>query len=73
MAEAIHRGLRLPPEQRRERMRLMRSLVSEHNVYFWAARMLLTASRLRKRARIQTRIDEVARPFGLGWRREARR
>jgi trehalose 6-phosphate synthase len=54
-------------------MRLMRSLVSEHNVYFWAARMLLTASRLRKRARIQTRIDEVARPFGLGWRREARR
>ena len=73
MAEAIHRGLRLPPEQRRERMRLMRSLVSEHNVYFWAARMLLTASRLRKRARIQTRIEEVARPFGLGWRREVGR
>lgn len=73
MAAAIHRGLRLPPDQRRERMRLMRSLVSEHNVYFWAARMLLTAARLRKRARIRAQIDAVTRPFPRDRRREARR
>ncbi len=73
MAEAIHRGLLMPLDQRRARMRLMRSLVSEHNVYFWAARMLLTAARLRKRARIQAQIEAVARPFGLGRRRETRR
>ncbi len=73
MAEAIHRGLLMPLDQRRARMRLMRSMVSENNVYFWAARMLLTAARLRKRARIQAQIDAVARPFVLGRRRETRR
>jgi trehalose 6-phosphate synthase len=51
----------------------MRGLVSEHNVYFWAARMLLTAARLRKRARIQAQIDAVTRPFPRDRRREARR
>ncbi len=73
MAAAIHRGLRLPPDQRRERMRLMRGLVSEHNVYFWAARMLLTAARLRKRARIQAQIDAVTRPWPRDWGWEGRR
>ncbi len=64
MAEALHLGLLMPREQRRERMRLMRALVSEHNVYFWAGRMLLEAARLRKRQRIQEQIDHVSAPFG---------
>ncbi len=63
MGEAIHRGLLMPREQQRERMHLMRVLVSEHNIYFWAGRMLLTAARLRKRERIEDQIVQVTSPF----------
>jgi trehalose 6-phosphate synthase/phosphatase len=64
MADAIHLALSMPAEQRRERMRLMRTLVGEYNIFFWAGRMLLTAARLRKRRRIQEGIEQVAGPFG---------
>jgi trehalose 6-phosphate synthase/phosphatase len=64
MGEAIHRGLLMTPDQRRDRMRLMRALVSENNVYFWAGRMLLEAARLRKRQRIEDQIVQVTTPFG---------
>ncbi len=64
MSEAMHRGLLMPPQQRRERMHLMRALVSENNVYYWAGRMLLEAARLRKRQRIEEQIERVAVPFG---------
>jgi trehalose 6-phosphate synthase/phosphatase len=64
MAEAIHRALLMPPAQRRERMQLMRALVSEHNIYFWAGRMLLEAARLRKRQRIEDQIVQVTAPLG---------
>lgn len=52
MGEAIHRGLSMPAEQRRERMSLMRDMVREHNIYFWAGRMLMDAARMRKRGHI---------------------
>ena len=67
MGEAIHRGLIMPAEQRRERMRMMREMVSEHNIHFWAGRMLLDASRLRKRRSIEKEITSVS---GFGWKRE---
>ena len=46
----------MPPDEQRERMRSMRALVREFNVYRWAGRMLLDAARLRQRERI---IDEI--------------
>lgn len=52
MATAIHRALHMSEEEKRERMRLMRDLVRQHNVYGWAAQMLLHAARIRKRERI---------------------
>ena len=52
MAEALGTALRMPPSEQRERMRLMRDLVRERNVYRWAAQMLLDAAQLRKRERI---------------------
>ncbi|WP_295389429.1 trehalose-6-phosphate synthase [uncultured Thiodictyon sp.] len=67
MGEAMHRALLMPREQRRDRMHLMRALVAEHNIYFWAGRMLLEAARLRKRQRIQDQIVQVTAPFT--WRR----
>jgi trehalose 6-phosphate synthase len=49
MADALERALLMPEREQRDRMRLMRELIRERNVYRWAARMLLDASRLRKR------------------------
>ncbi len=72
MGEAMHQALLMPREQRRERMHLMRALVSEHNIYFWAGRMLLEASRLRKRQRIEEQIVQVTAPFNWRWRRDGR-
>lgn len=52
MAEAFSQALRMSPAEQRDRMRLMRDLVRERNVYRWAAQMLLDAARLRRRRRI---------------------
>ena len=40
VAEAMHRGLEMPPEERRQRMQLMRTHVLEFNIYRWAASVL---------------------------------
>jgi len=57
-ADAFDRALRMPVDEQRVRMRSLRRLVQEHNVYRWAGAMLLDASRLRQRQRIIERIDE---------------
>ena len=57
-AEVFDRALRMPPDEQRVRMRSMRRLVQENNVYRWAGAMLLDASRLRQRQRIAERIEE---------------
>lgn len=56
MGEALHAGLSMPAEQRRDRMRLMREMVREYNIYHWAGRMLLDAARMRRRRQIERRI-----------------
>jgi trehalose 6-phosphate synthase len=40
VAEAIHRGLDMPRDERRVRMQEMRRQVAEHNIYRWAAMVL---------------------------------
>jgi trehalose 6-phosphate synthase len=52
MAGAIGVALGMSEEEQLQRMRLMRDLVRQRNVYRWAAQMLLDAARLRKRERI---------------------
>jgi trehalose-6-phosphate synthase len=54
MAEAFLQALQMSVAEQRDRMRLMRDLVRERNVYRWAAQMLLDAARLRQRQRIVT-------------------
>lgn len=61
MGEALHIGLSMPDDQRRDRMRLMREMVGEHNIYFWAGRMLLDAARIRKRRHIERQIADVSK------------
>lgn len=55
-AEALYQGLTMPEYEQRERMRSMRSLVQDFNVYRWAGRMLLDAARVRQREKLSARI-----------------
>ncbi len=52
MSETIDLALRMDPALQRERMREMRELVRQRNVYRWAGQMLLDAARLRRRESI---------------------
>jgi trehalose 6-phosphate synthase len=51
-AAALHLALTMPPDEQRARMRLMRGLVAEFNVYRWAGRMLIDAAAMRQRSRL---------------------
>jgi trehalose 6-phosphate synthase len=57
-AAALHVALEMPRGSRRARMRLMRGLVQEFNVYRWAGRMLLDAATIRSRGRFATRAQQ---------------
>ena len=54
-AAALHFALTMSPDEQRVRMRSMRALVQEFNVYRWAGRMLLDAARMRHRHRVLLR------------------
>lgn len=60
VSAALHHALSMPPEESRMRMRSLRQMVREFNVYRWAARMLLDAARLRRRERVAARIEATA-------------
>jgi trehalose 6-phosphate synthase len=53
---ALAAALAMPEDEQEERMRSMRALVSEFNVFRWAGRMLLDATRLRRQDRLSTRL-----------------
>jgi trehalose 6-phosphate synthase len=55
-AQALYRALNMPVAEQRERMRSMRMLVRDFNVYRWAGLMLLDAARLRRRQRVTEKI-----------------
>jgi len=55
-AAALAEALAMPAEEQAERMRSMRSLLSEFNVYRWAGQMLLDATRSRQRERLVVRL-----------------
>lgn len=55
-ADALFHALTMPAFEQQERMRSMRAMVRDFNVYRWAGRMLLDASRLRQREKISARI-----------------
>lgn len=51
-AAALHLALTMSANEQRDRMRLMRGLIAEFNVYRWAGRMLLDAAAMRRRSRL---------------------
>ena len=52
-ARALHIALTMDADEQRERMRFMRGVVREFNVYRWAGRMLLDAAVMRQRDRFR--------------------
>jgi len=57
-AAALHVALNMPPAEQRTRMRSMRGLIQEFNVYRWAGRMLMDAARMRQRDRVMRRVGQ---------------
>jgi trehalose 6-phosphate synthase len=62
--DALAAALRMAPEEQRDRMRSMRRLVAQFNVYRWAGRMLMDAAELRRRERLAGRLSAVWAPQG---------
>jgi trehalose 6-phosphate synthase len=56
-AGALAAALAMPAEEQEERMRSMRSLVAELNVYRWAGKMLLDGTRSRRKERLASRLS----------------
>jgi trehalose 6-phosphate synthase len=59
-AAALDAALTMPEEEQAERLRSMRRLLAEFNVYRWAGRMLEDAARMRQRHRLSDRLSSVA-------------
>jgi trehalose 6-phosphate synthase len=57
-SEALATALRMPVEEQQDRMRSMRSLLAQFNVYRWAGKMLVDAARLRDQERVTERLAE---------------
>jgi trehalose 6-phosphate synthase len=65
VAEAIHSGLEMSFEERRERMRRMRRQVMEYNIYLWAAKVLGDLRELRLESTESAELNRVA-PSSVG-------
>jgi trehalose 6-phosphate synthase len=61
-AAALQLALSMPEGEVRARMRLMRALIREFNVFRWAGRMLIDAAGLRRRGRL---LERTAAPGRL--------
>jgi len=59
-AAALGAAIDMPAAEQEERMRSMRGLVAELNVYRWAGKMLLDATRSRRRDRLASRLASAA-------------
>jgi trehalose 6-phosphate synthase len=66
VADAIHRALDMPREERRQRMQQMRRQVMEHNIYRWAAMVLGDLRDVRlENGDSDTHIAHTAEPISI--------
>jgi trehalose 6-phosphate synthase len=56
VADTLRAALSMSSFEQRDRMRALRAQVAEYNVYRWAGRMLLDATRVRRRDRLRSRL-----------------
>lgn len=59
-SQALERAARMDVSEQGDRMRAMRAVVAQNNVYRWAGRMLLDAAGLRDRARRTAHLEKGA-------------
>jgi len=57
-SDALAAALNMPAEEQADRMRSMRSLLVQLNVYRWAGKMLSDAAHLRRQERVTARLAE---------------
>ncbi len=57
-SDALAAALSMPEDEQRDRMRSMRSILVQFNVYRWAGQMLIDAASLRSRERVASRLAE---------------
>ncbi|MER9916309.1 MULTISPECIES: trehalose-6-phosphate synthase [unclassified Mesorhizobium] len=62
MGQVLLQALTMSPDEQRERMRPMREIVRDNNVFRWAGSMLLDAARLRKRGDLERATSVAERP-----------
>jgi trehalose 6-phosphate synthase len=65
-SDALSAALTMPRDEQQDRMRSMRSLLVQFNVYRWAGKMLVDAARLRNQERVAGRLTErtIVTPYG---------
>lgn len=63
-SNALAAALGMPGDEQEQRMRALRTMVSEFNVYRWAGRMLLDATRVREHDRLSIRLADARRAGG---------
>ncbi|MBI3775650.1 MAG: trehalose-6-phosphate synthase [Gammaproteobacteria bacterium] len=61
-AAAMNLALDMDEMEQRDRMRSMRGLLQEFNIYRWAGRMLIDAARMRQRNRLVQRLRDSTTP-----------
>lgn len=66
MADALEQALTMSEDEQRGRMRRMREIVRDNNVYRWAGSMLLDAARLRKRSEMERLMARGGHASGNG-------
>lgn len=55
-AAALHDALTMPPAEQKDRMRTMRAILHDFNIYRWAGRILIDAARVRAHNRFLARV-----------------
>ena len=53
LAEAIHRALTMPPEERADRIRRLQNTIKDRNVYRWAANIVTALAHLKIPASVE--------------------
>jgi trehalose 6-phosphate synthase len=64
LAEAVHAALTMPSEERATRMRRMRAVIKEHNVYRWAGDLISELAKVRLETPAAGVSDEPAEETG---------
>jgi trehalose-6-phosphate synthase len=67
MAEAVGRALAMPREERCQRMRSLRKVVSDHDIYVWAHDIMRTLLEVETPPAAYSLPESMTLASGAGW------